>query len=350
MTDTITADKILRLSEILGQARKVTVATHTRPDGDAIGSCIAMVSYLTGRLGVEARLAIANAYSDTLDFILSDSEREDLLQHDVKPEETDAWIASSDLVICQDCSGFDRTDALQDALRASSATKILIDHHLNPHVEDFDLVFSETEISSASELLYFILVALPGIDGNASRLPMHALRALMAGMTTDTNNFANSVFPSTLEMASQLLAAGVDRDELLGHIYNSYRENRLRVMGYILKDKLRILPNGTAYIVLEAKDLADYDVREGELEGVVNMPLTIAEVRMSLLLKEDPAGYFRVSVRSKKGTSANRFAVEYFNGGGHEQAAGGRLYFPRDIAESSQAAAYIEKASQDFLR
>lgn len=350
MTDSITTDRILRLAGILTQARRVTVVTHTRPDGDAVGSGTAMVSYLTGCLGAEARLTVADAYSDTLDFILGDEGADALMQYDVKREETGAWVASSDLIVCLDCNGFERTGALEEPLRASSATKVLIDHHLGPHEEDFDLTFSETRISSASELLYHILVALPGIDGDPSRLPMRALRALMAGMTTDTNNFANSVFPSTLEMASRLLAAGVDRDDILDRIYNRYRENRLRVIGYALKDKLTVMPNGTAYIVLDSKDLADHDVREGELEGLVNMPLALGEVRMSLLLKQDSAGYYRVSVRSKKGTSANCFAVKYFNGGGHEQAAGGRLYFPRDIAESSQAAAYVERAANDFLK
>lgn len=350
MTETITSNKILKLSEILGKARQVTVAAHTNPDGDAAGSGYAMVSYLADCLKVKARLAVANQIPDTLGFIFEDGGEESLLRHDISPEETDGWIASSDVVICLDCNGFERTDALQGALRASRATKILIDHHLSPHAEDFDLVFSETQISSASELLFFILTALPGIDGDASRLPVRALRALMTGMTTDTNNFANSVYPGTLEMASRLLAAGVDRDDILDHIYNRYRENRLRVMGYILKDKLTVLDNGTAYIVMYNKDMTDYDVREGELEGVVNMPLSMEKVRMSVLLKEDPAGYFRVSVRSKKGTSANIFAIKYFHGGGHEQAAGGRLFIPGDIAESGHAGAYIENASAEYLK
>ena len=251
--------------------------------------------------------------------------------------------------ICLDFNAYHRTDNLEKALERSEAAKILIDHHLNPDRDCFDIVFSETEISSASELLYSILLKTEAISGEVSRLPAKAAEALMTGMTTDTNNFANSTYPSTLIMASELLAAGVDRDHIISELYNQYRENRIRIMGYAMKDLLKITPYGVAYIVLDKKTLKDYDIEEGETEGFVNMPLSIASVRMSLLLKEDE-GKVRVSIRSRKGTSANRCARLHFNGGGHENAAGGKLYIPQDIKDISQAAAYIEDHTYMFLK
>ena len=226
--------------------------------------------------------------------------------------------------------------------------KVLIDHHLFPDTERFDLVFSTQEISSASELLFHILKAMPQCGGKASNLPFKVAEALMTGMTTDTNNFNNSVYPSTFNMASELIAMGVDRDRILFNLFNQFGENRLRLLGEMLKDLMKITPDGVAYMVLDKEILSRYHVNEGETEGFVNMPLSIKEVRMSLLLKED-GDRVRVSIRSKKGTSANMCARRHFNGGGHENAAGGRLYIPQDINDISEAGEYIERHTHIFF-
>ena len=347
MSGTVTEDKIIRLGKMLEDSRRVTVVTHTRPDGDAVGSSSAMVRWLEGK-GRDVRLIIPNAMPGFLAFVTEECCPGHVVRFDLEPEKALDWIESCDTVICLDAKGFGRMEGMTEALESHKGRKILIDHHLDPHVEMFDIVFSETEISSASELLFWILLALEGTD-DASRLPMPVLRALLTGMTTDTNNFANSVFPSTFGMASKMLAAGVDRDGILSELYNRCRENRLRMTGYLLKDKLRILPCGAAYMVLSAGELAAYDIREGELEGVVNMPLTLEGVRMSMFLKEDD-GYFRVSLRSRRGTSAFRFAERYFHGGGHEQASGGRLYFPGDIEGPSMAEQFLERVADEFFK
>lgn len=345
---TISSEKIQSLADLIAGSGRITIATHTRPDGDAMGSSTAMKSYLEACFGKEARIVIANAYSESIAFILGDQGQKECLQYDIDKEATDAWIGSSDLIICLDCNGFSRTDELCAPLTDSKAKKVLIDHHLAPQEELFDLCFSETEISSASELLFWVLMEMPGIGGDAEKLPALARTALMSGMTTDTNNFANSVVPSTLQMASKLLAAGVDRDWILENLYNRYRENRLRLIGYLLDSKMTIMDNGTAYTIVTNEEQQRFDMRDGELEGYVNMPLGMDKVRMSIFLKEDN-GYFRVSIRSKKGTSANSCSKRYFNGGGHEQAAGGRLYIPRDIAESSLVEEYVRKVTDEFF-
>lgn len=170
----------------------------------------------------------------------------------------------------------------------------------------------------------------------------------MAGMTTDTNNFANSVFPSTFQMASELIAAGVNRDALLQQLYSSYRENRVRLMGYMQYEGLKVLPEGAAYMILTKDIMSRFDLREGESEGLVNVPLSIGAVKLSVLLKEDD-GHFRVSVRSKKGTSAQQLAVRFFHGGGHENASGGKLFIGPDIANAQAAEAYVSNALKTFL-
>ena len=242
-----------------------------------------------------------------------------------------------------DFNAFHRTDRLESALTESHAYKVLIDHHLSPDTDAFDLIFSYQEISSASELLYHILKSSPQCDGRPEMLPAFAAESMLTGMTTDTNNFANSVFPSTLHMASDLLETGVDRDAILNNLYNQHSENRLRLMGHMMKDLMHITEDGAAYIILDMKTQEKYQVKDGDTEGFVNMPLSIANVRMSLLLKED-TDRIRVSIRSKKGTSANRCARLYFNGGGHENAAGGRLEMPLQEVEE-----YVKKYVHTYL-
>lgn len=347
MTDLKIPD-IRKFEVLMEKAGNCVIVTHTKPDGDAIGSSVAMYGFLKMSGKESVKIAISDDYPDYLKFLITDDVKKDMIIHEHDPEGAESAISAADLIICLDFNAFHRTDRLEKALSASSADKVLIDHHLNPDTEKFRLAFSETEVSSASELLYHILVSTSAVNGDARNLPPEAATALMTGMTTDTNNFANSTFPSTLRMTADLLNAGVNRDRIIAEVYNSYRENRIRMMGHALKELLTITSDGVAYMVFDSATLEKFDIREGETEGFVNIPLSIAEVRMSLLLKEDK-DKVRVSIRSKKGTSANRCAQRHFNGGGHENAAGGRLYIGRDIACISEAPAYIERHTHLFI-
>ena len=197
------------------------------------------------------------------------------------------WPLRPDLVACLDFNSLSRTGELEPLLRTLTCPKVMIDHHPQPEADGFELVFSETCVSSASELLFHVLMSMPDVASDASRLPGRAAESLMAGMTTDTNNFANSVFPSTFSMASALLAAGVDRDSLLSRLYNSYRESRFRAMGVYLKDKMRITEYGVAYSIFNREDIFRLGLKDGDTEGFVNLPLGLERVKMSIFLRED---------------------------------------------------------------
>ena len=331
MIGCIGQEKIDGFRKLLGNARKVALAGHVHPDGDAIGCVTALALYLQREFGKEVVCMFPDALPESLNFAKNPS-----LKY--------LWgkTEDADLVILMDCNAISRTDVLGDSLAASTAPKVLIDHHLNPDGDSFNLVFSTPDISSASELTFWILKAL-GWDLRDREIG----EALLTGMTTDTNNFANSVFPTTFAMASELIASGVDRDAILQKIYFSYRENRVRLMGYMQNEGLTILPGGASYMILTKEIQKRFDLREGESEGLVNVPLSIKEVRLSLLLKEYE-DHFRVSLRSKKGTSAQQCAVKYFNGGGHENAAGGRLYPAKDLGGKSLEE-YVKQALLESL-
>ena len=340
--------KAERLHSLILQAKEIVLVSHSHPDGDAVGSVVALAEYIRSFAGSRVTPVLPDPPSDNISFIAENTGG--ILCHSDDPDGVEKAVAECDLLICLDFNSFSRTDALEDVLSESKAFKVLIDHHLHPDTEPFALVFSLAKISSACELLFWILMAMPGIDGDASLLSPIARDALMAGMTTDTNNFANSVFPSTLQMASLLLAAGTDRDAIVTKLFNECRENRLRLMGHLLDRELKIIDElGVAYMVLDRATMRRFDIREGESEGFVNLPLSIGRVRMSIFAREYETTY-RVSIRSKKGTSANACAVDWFHGGGHENAAGGKIMKTDDgIRCPADVSSYIERVVREFF-
>lgn len=337
------------LDSLVSGASHISVAVHTHPDGDALGSGLALVGYLARCRGKDAVLLVPDSVPQTLSFILKDFGGCPVKDCSDDPAGVFGRIAASDLLFCLDCSSFARTGAMESHLREATAPKVLIDHHLSPDREAFGTVFSETEVSSTCELLLGILKEMPDVHGDLRNLPDCSLRALLTGITTDTNNFANSVFPGTLEAVQGLMEAGVDRDAVLSDLYNHYRENRIRLMGYLLHENLTVTPEGAALMVLDRRIQKEFDFRQGETEGFVNLPLSIDGVRLSIFLTEED-DRFRVSVRSKRGTSANACASRYFHGGGHELASGGKLFFPGDIPSPEDAKAYILKVTREFLK
>lgn len=336
-------------SDRIDTSHVITLTAHTHPDGDALGSTVALCRYLRACRGKDAAIVLPDPIPETIRFMQADDAP--LITASEAPEAAAARIAGSDLLISLDYNAFSRTEQLESLLATSPAGKILIDHHLAPDTAAFPLRFSTPDISSTCELLFWLLLSQPDIAGDAAKLPEDCRTALLAGMTTDTNNFANSVFPSTFEMASALLEAGTDRDAVLTELYNRGRENRLRLIGYLLGEKLRITPEGGAVMVLTEEERARFDICEGETEGIVNIPLSVDGVRMVIFLKQYVQEHdFHISIRSKRGTSAVRFAREFFHGGGHENAAGGRLYYPQDIASPEDAEAYVLDRFAAFLR
>lgn len=347
--NSIDRENIGRLCTLAGNAERIAITAHIRPDGDAMGSCTALMRFLR-ESGKETYIIFPDKYPDNLAFLADSAEKKFILSAEDDPGRATGTVSSCDLIFCLDFNKFEesRCGVLCKALSDAICDKVLIDHHLSPDRSLFSIVFSETEISSTAELLFWILMSIPQTGGDPKTLSTGVATSLFAGMTTDTNNFANSVFPSTLRMASMLLEAGVDRETLLRHLYQEYPERRLRLLGKLLYSEMKITDDGVAYMILDRKTMEEYGIREGETEGFVNEPLSIGKVRMSILIKEDN-GYFRVSIRSKKGVSANRCAKKHFNGGGHELASGGRLYAPKDIKDISEAAGYVERVTHAFM-
>lgn len=338
------------ISDIIPVSGHIGLFTHVNPDGDALGSTFAMAGWLQQR-GAEFTIFLPSPVSESLGFMVP----EEFVKHiRIWDEAGDggngAEVARCGLLVGLDFNTPARIGGWESAFRASEAVKILIDHHMFPDEDAFDTVISRTDVSSACELLYSLLKTAPGIDGDVSKMSRITREALLTGMTTDTNNFANSVYPSTLTMASELIAAGTDRDSIIQKLFFRYPERRIKAQGYVLDRLLKITPEGVAYVFINGRTQKRFGLQDGDTEGFVNIPLSLEKVRMSILAKrERESRKIRISIRSKKGTSARECAAKYFHGGGHELASGGKLTIGQDIAGEKNVCEYIENSVREFF-
>lgn len=344
MKNAITMYKAIQSSERVG------IFTHSNPDGDALGSTIGMIGYLMQN-GKDFRLFLPSEPGESISFMITPEVREKTYTwNDNREEKLRREAESCDLIICMDFNNPERAGGYAPILTGAKARKILVDHHIAPAREMFDIIHSVPEASSTCELVYYILKGMPDIDGDAARMSGLTRRSLLTGMTTDTNNFSNSTAPDTFRMAAELTEAGTDREEILQNLYFSYPQRRIKAQGYILNRAMKITPDGVAYMIVDRRIQKMFGLQEGDTEGFVNIPLSIKEVKLSMLLKRElHSDRIRVSIRSKKGISARDLAVKYFHGGGHEQAAGGRLTMGEDLKKFSGLSEYVEKSTHEFF-
>lgn len=327
--------------ERVKNSSRILLISHSNPDGDAIGSVTGLRNYLKNN-GIDCEIAVPNSYPEYLAFL--DEPKKIKIFCD-NPEETIDVADKADLIIALDFNQLSRVDELEKHVLDSNAFKILIDHHPMPDVDSFDLIISNPEVSSTAELLFWILMTL---EVENSGKAMHncngvisadVARSLYVGMMTDTNNFSNSVNSATFLMASILMESGVDKDMLQHLVFGGFSELRMRLLGHMLLNKMVIVGSyGAGYISLSEEEQIKYGFSEGDSEGFVNLPLSIKGINISALFtqKED---HIRVSLRSTNDFSVNRLSRLHFNGGGHERAAGGKLYIPFD-----EVPAYFEKS------
>ena len=335
----MTIDTLL-LESLLSESREIVLVGHFNPDGDAVGSVTAAYHYLKA-CGKLPRIILPSPYPESMAFLEPEDPRERIVICERDPELARRLVAGADLLVCLDLNRLSRTEYLEQDILQSKARKVLIDHHIAAETDRFDLAVSTIDVSSTCELLFWTLMAMPDIAGDPDRIPLRCAESLYVGMMTDTNNFSNSVFPGTFEMASKLIARGVDKDGLQEKVLSCYSVSRTRLMGHMIKDKMKVLPAfNTAYMLLSNKEKDRYSFKPGDSEGFVNLPLAISSVRVSVLFTENfDSKYVRVSLRSKGEIDVNRFASRFFNGGGHRNASGGRLYMPLE-----DVPAYFEQA------
>jgi phosphoesterase RecJ-like protein len=311
----IKENTIHQVKKHLHEAENVLIITHYNPDGDAIGSSLALYHFLK-KTGYHPTVITPNQYPVFLKWL---PDNDQILIYDEKKKAASDKIRQADLIFFLDFNAPDRVQSMESLLKESEAMKVLIDHHPNP--DSFaDVIISTTQVSSTSELLYEFISKLDGediIDHDMSE-------CLYTGIMTDTGSFSyNSSLADTYYIVSKLIENGIDKDKIYWKVYDNYSVDRMRLLGYCLNDKLKVFPKyGAAYISISADELKKFNYKPGDSEGFVNYPLSIQGVVFSVIFieRED---HVKISFRSKGMFYANKFAEKHFNGGGHRNAAGG---------------------------
>jgi bifunctional oligoribonuclease and PAP phosphatase NrnA len=304
------------IRDLVGQSRLIVVTSHHNPDGDAIGSAIAMASTLQ-LIGKDATVIVPNEYPSFLKWIPGN---EKVMIFKLNEEKARDAISRADLIFCVDYNALYRTGAMEEVLRKSKAKKILIDHHPEPVLDDFDFYLSVIQTSSTSELIYRFLEGCSWLD----LINQEVATGLFVGIMTDTGSFSFSCnYPSTFKIVAGLLQTGINAEKIHRLVYDTYSEDRLRLLGYCLSEKLIIMPEfHTAYISLSKAELSRFHHQVGDTEGIVNYALSIENIKLAVLLTERK-DRIRLSFRSKGDFPVNRIARDHFGGGGHQNAAGG---------------------------
>lgn len=339
LNNIITAEQQEQLGQLIKAGDTIVCTCHQNPDGDALGAVLAWAEYLHAAFGKTAQIIIPDQYPDYLQW-LPNSEK--IIRYDKHREGCDWTFAHADLVFCLDFNTTSRVDQMQTALDASPAKKVLIDHHLDPTVPAV-LTVSHPEASSTCELVFRLVWQM----GAFQQMTKHFAVAVYCGMMTDTGAFTyNSDSCDVFFIVSQLLTKRINKDRIYRNVYHNFSENRLRLMGYVMYHSLVVdQRHHASYFTLTRDVLRRFHFVKGDAEGLVNMPLQIKGHRLSISLREDTEkdNLIWVSLRSVDQFPCNKMAAEFFNGGGHLNASGGRLY-----CSMSEAIKVVEQAFEAY--
>ncbi|WP_426490301.1 DHH family phosphoesterase [Hymenobacter sp. 102] len=308
---------ISELKELLAQPRQIFITTHHKPDADALGSSLGLAGYLRKK-GHSVTVVTPSDYPNFLAWMPGN---EEVVVYE--PRQNDAQvrdiIARAEVLFCLDFSCLGRINELGEYVREAKGTKVLIDHHQEP--EDFaQLDYSNPKAAATAELVFEVIRDL----GDQPLIDTGIGECLYAGIMTDTGSFRH---PSTSRnvhlIIAELLNAGINLSDVHRRIYDSHSEERLRFLGFVLKDKLTVLREyNTAYIAITADELRQYHSKTGDTEGLVNFALSIEGIVFAAILI-DRTQAVKISFRSVGDFSVSEFSRRHFNGGGHHNAAGG---------------------------
>lgn len=374
-----------KMKEFIEKSHHIVIFTHMAPDGDAMGSSLALWHWckqaplcppMEGGSPMEGRavtVIVPNAFPDFLGWLPG---ADQVKIYEKEAEACNRLIAEADLFLCTDFNDPKRIGPMGEKMLANSAPKVLIDHHLlveSQKSKDRDEVaqspkewytekYVDSGASSACEIVYKLLFKEEHINAakpqctcaEGTSLTEAVATCIYTGLMTDTGNFSyNSTNAELYDIVASLLRAGVQKDEIYNAVFNQFSSDRMRLTGYALYRKMRIYPEyHLALITLTADELDQFHYRNGDCEGIVNMPLQIADVHYSVMMREErakpgtPKSRIRISLRSQGDRPVNIWAQEVFHGGGHMNASGGELLgsipFAVKIFEQSYSK-YIKK-------
>lgn len=301
--------------QILNKPKKVVIIPHKNPDGDALGSTLAL-NFFLNKTGHQSHVVSPNEYPDFLNWLPG---QEGILKHTTETDKSVELIKAADLIFTLDFNSLGRVEMLEPHINTSSAKKIMIDHHQEP--SDYaDIMYSDSNIGSTCEMVYNLISHL-----DAAQIDQKIATCLYTGIMTDTGSFRfPSTTPKTHHVIAELIDKGANHSEIHQNIYDTFTFDRLRLLGTALTNLKKIKELPVVYITISQEELNRNNFKKGDTEGFVNYGLSLVGISVAVIMIEnEQEQIIKMSFRSKGAFSVNDFARTYFNGGGHHNAAGG---------------------------
>lgn len=305
------------LKKLLSSPKKIAIIPHKNPDGDAIGSTLALWHYLSNN-GHSATIVAPNDFPKFLKWMPG---AQQILNFERENSQSKTVINEADIVFTLDFNHLGRVGQMSEILESAQATFVMVDHHQEP--SDYaSIMYSDVSMSSTCEMVYVLINQL----GDENSITPDMANCIYTGIMTDTGSFKFAATTSnTHRVVADLMDKGAEGTEIHHRIYDTNSPSRLHLLGCALKNMVILNEYATAYITLSQDELDKYNYQKGDTEGFVNYGLTLDGIKFAVIFIENKEeGIFKISFRSVGDFSVNDFARKHFNGGGHTNAAGGR--------------------------
>ncbi|MEG0560669.1 MAG: bifunctional oligoribonuclease/PAP phosphatase NrnA [Muribaculaceae bacterium] len=310
-------EQVTQLRKYLAHYDDIVITCHVSPDGDAIGASLGLYHLLT-TLGKNVNVVTPDLAPRNLAFLPGTKE---IVAYSKYTDFATQLIANAKLIFCLDFNALGRLDMMADIIGESTAKKVMIDHHLFP--EEFcDITISNSSMSSTCELLFRTICSL----GLFNEINKAVAECLYTGMMTDTGNFSyNSNRADLYVIVAELIRKGIDKDRIYTRAMNTSTEERLRLLGFAISERMEVFPDANAaLIILTKEDLERFSYKKGDTESLVNVPLGIPTIKWVIFMRQEN-DFIKISARSKGDFAVNTICEKYFNGGGHKNASGGEF-------------------------
>lgn len=311
-------EDISAIKNLLQSPKNIVIVPHKNPDGDAIGSTLALYHYLSNQ-NHNATVIAPNDYPDFLKWIPGESS---ILKFETQITQSKNLIANADIIFTLDFNAFHRAgEQMAQVLETSSALKIMIDHHQQPD-NYATYTYSDVTMSSTCEMVYNFIEFL----GETNKIDTAIATCIYVGIMTDTGSFRfRSTTSRTHEVIAHLIDKGADNTFIHNNVYDTNSYSRLQLLGRALQNLKVVEEYNTAYITLSQEELDEFNFKKGDTEGVVNYALSVNGIIMAAIFIENKhEGIIKISLRSKGDFSVNELSRAHFEGGGHTNAAGGK--------------------------
>jgi bifunctional oligoribonuclease and PAP phosphatase NrnA len=313
-------DSFPRFRKLISGANNIVIVTHWSPDGDAMGSSLGLYLFLK-KLKKKVKVIVPNDYPDFLKWLPGDKQ---VINFQKDEKKAINLLNKSDLIFTLDFNTLKRLDKLGEVIEKIKAPKVLVDHHQQPDTYP-SYYFHDVKACSTCELIYDLIAGM----GYQQLIDKQIASCLYVGLMTDTGSFRYpGVTAQTHLVISHLLKTGIIPANIHSAVYDTYSEDRMKLLGYALSEKMKILKGlPVAYIALSDEELKRFNFKKGDTEGLVNYPFSIKGIMVCVLFNESKIeNGIKISFRSKGKIDVNKFARAFFNGGGHVNAAGGKSY------------------------